>query len=97
MMENDARCQDCDAIAQELGEAYVEAFILADEATRDARLAIYEMIGGTEEDATRAGELMPRARFRNALEVNRALMRKFAHEARAGHKIEMPFTRNSGK
>jgi len=55
------------------------------------------MIGGTEEDAARAGELMPRARFRNALEVNRALMRKFAHEARAGHKIEMPFTRNSGK
>jgi len=84
-------------MAQELGEAYCGPFILPEEAPETARLATIEWIGGTEEDAARAGELMPRARFRNALEVNRALMRKFAHEARAGHKIEMPFTRNSGK
>jgi hypothetical protein len=39
------------AIAQELGEAYADAWISCDQAFRDAWLATCNLIGRTEEDA----------------------------------------------
>jgi hypothetical protein len=91
-IDNRDLCSECEAIAQEIREAYVDAWISADQASRDALIATYQLMGGTEQDAERAEELIPRARFRDPLRINRALQRKFAHEARSGHKIS--FTRS---
>ncbi len=86
-MNNIAPCKRCAAIAQELREAYADAGISSDQESRDAWIAIYRLIGGTEEDALRAEELSPAAQFREPLRINRAIHRKFAHEARSGHKV----------
>jgi hypothetical protein len=86
-MNNRSSCEECQAIARELGEAYAEAWNSADQASRDAWAATYNLIGGTENDAERAEELIPRARFRDPLPVNQALRRRFVHETRSGHKV----------
>jgi len=80
-------CEECEAIARELGKAYADAWTSCDQASRDAWTATYSLIGGTEEDAERAEALVPAARFRHPLRINRALHRKFAHEARSAHKV----------
>jgi len=87
IMDTRARCEECVAIAQEFGEAYADAWISGDQAFRDAWLATYNLIGGTEEDAERAEALASPAGSPRPLRINRALLRKFAHEARSGHKI----------
>jgi hypothetical protein len=84
-----ASCDECEAIEQELREAYADAWISSDQASRDALAAIHKLMGGTEEDAERAEALIPNARFEDPLRINRALHRKFAHEARSGHKIPL--------
>jgi hypothetical protein len=86
-MTNPASCDECEAIARELDEAYLEAWISSDQTTRDAWIATYKLIGGTEEDAARADELIPRARIRNPLRIRQALVKKFTHEARSRHKV----------
>jgi len=80
-------CEECKAIAQELSEAYADAWASSDQASRDAWTATYRLIGGTEEDAERAEALVPAARFRDPSRINRALHNKFAHQARSGHRI----------
>ena len=92
-MNTRARYAECLAIAQELGEAYADAWIQSDQAFRDAWLATYNLIGGTEEDALRAEALASPAGSRRHIRINRALLRKFAHEARSGHKILLPTER----
>jgi hypothetical protein len=49
-------CDECRALAQDLRDAYVDAS--SDQAVRDAWLATRKMIGGTEEDAQRAEQLL---------------------------------------
>ena len=87
------RCEECVAVAQELGEAYADAWISCDQAFREAWLATYNLIGGTEEDLERAEALASPAGSQRHLRINRALLRKFAHEARSGHKILLPTER----
>jgi hypothetical protein len=50
-------CAECEAIAKELSEVYADAWASSDEETKEAWLAVYGMIGGTEDDAEKAEEL----------------------------------------
>ena len=86
-MDSYAFCRECDAIAEELHAAYGDAWTSGDQAFKDAWVATYKMIGGTEEDAARAEELIPKARPQDPSRINLALNRMFAHQARSGHKI----------
>ncbi|MFZ0884125.1 MAG: hypothetical protein WAN14_12060, partial [Candidatus Acidiferrales bacterium] len=74
-------------IAQELGEAFAETWIAADQPSRDAWLAMRALIGGSEDDAVRAEETIRGARFREPLRISQALRKKLSHEARTGHKV----------
>jgi|ERR1700693_2992017 hypothetical protein len=89
-MSNHVSCDECEDIAREIAEAYRDAWISGDQAFRDAWVATYQLIGGTEEDASRTQELVSAAHVRNPLRINRVLHRKLAHEARSGHKIPLP-------
>lgn len=51
-------CDECRALAQDLRDAYADVLASSDQAVRDGWLATYKMIGGTEEDAQRAEELL---------------------------------------
>ncbi len=100
--------EECQAIARELGESLAEAWFFTDQQGKDAWLAVYKMIGGTEEDVQRAEELAPKANFGNldwlssyaqqggpelrigqlrGQRIKHAIMRRFAHEARTGHRV----------
>jgi len=94
-MGSHTTCDECQAITRELREAYADAWTSSDRASRDALAAIHKMMGGTEEDAERAEALIPRARFRDAPRISRALKRKLAHEARSGHKVSWDFASGS--
>jgi hypothetical protein len=94
-------CVECEAIARELEEVYSEACASSDQRTRDAAVAVHRLKGETAEDAERAEETSARAwvehippliegRFEEPVRVNRALYRKFMHEARTGHRIAYP-------
>ena len=89
-MDHRASCEQCAAIARELGEAYADAWLYGDQAFKDAWLATYKMIGGTDEDAARAEELCLEAASPVSARIKQALLNKLAHEARSGHKILMP-------
>jgi hypothetical protein len=86
-MNNLTACNECTAIAQELREAYADAWDSSAQTSKDAWVATYEMIGGTEDDATRAEQLVREAHIPNAPRIKQALLKKFAHEARSGHKV----------
>ena len=94
-------CDECRALAQDLRDAYADA--CSDPAVRDAQLATRKMIGGTEEDAQRAEELLkalPKAeRYGTSIPqglslVNpklREVFRNMAlHFARTGHSVRLP-------
>lgn len=89
-MSSSPSCAECEAIARELGEAYLKAWSASDRGTQAAWSAIYKMIGGTETDVERAEELLREAKP-VSLNVSRILRRKFQHEARTGHKLRRPF------
>jgi hypothetical protein len=93
-------CDECRAIAQDLRDAYADAWASSDQAVRDAWLATRKMIGGTEEDAQRAEELLkalPPAESYNARipqslspdnpKYREALLNMFLHFARTGHRV----------
>jgi hypothetical protein len=84
-MNDSVSCDECQAIRRELAEAYTEEWASSDQATRDAWDAIYKLIGGTEDDAERVEELLPKATFRDRARMTLALRRAFVHKARAGH------------
>jgi hypothetical protein len=50
-------CAECEAITTELGEVYAEAWFSCDGKTKEVWLAVYGMIGGTEDDAEKAEEV----------------------------------------
>jgi hypothetical protein len=86
-MNSRLACHECEAIAREIREAYADAWISGDQAFRDASMATLKLIGGTEEDAARAEVLIALARPRTSLGISQTFRRKFAHQARSGHKI----------
>jgi hypothetical protein len=81
-------CDECRKIRMELHEAWMDAWLETDEEFRAAWLGL---LGGTEEDATRAEELFPKANVKqeHAERLRQAIMVKFRHEAQTGHKIPL--------
>jgi hypothetical protein len=97
-MATSNECEVCRALAQDLRDAYADVWASSDQAVRDAWLATHKMIGGTEEDAQRAEELLnalPQARIPQGLSlVNPKLREAFRnmalHFARTGHRVRLP-------
>jgi hypothetical protein len=100
-MASSNECGVCRALAQDLRDAYTD--VCSDPAVRDAWLATHKMIGGTEEDAQRAEELLkalpkaerPDKRIPQGLSlVNpklREVFRNMAlHFTRTGHSVRLP-------
>ena len=87
-MTASADCEDCRKITLELREAWMEAWLSADEEFRKTWLALR---GGTEEDAARAEELFPKANIehKRAERLRKAVLMKFRHEAMTSHKIPL--------
>jgi len=95
-MATSEECDVCRALVQDLLDAYASS----DQAVRDAWLATRKMIGGTEEDAQRAEELLkalPQAeRYDTRIPQGSSLVspkfreafRNMArHFARTGHRV----------
>jgi len=80
-------CEECMAIVREVREAYRETWLSAGPEFRDAWRATYKLIGGTEEDVLRAGELLPNAATGSSPRIGNAIRRMLAHEARASHRL----------
>jgi hypothetical protein len=102
-MAKSDECDLCSTLAQELRDAYAKVWESSDQAVRDAWLATHKMIGGTEEDAQRAEELLkalPQAeRYDTRIPqglymVNPKLREVFQnmalHFARTGHRVRLP-------
>src|SRR6266404_707961 len=97
-------CQECQSIAEEIAAAFADAWESSDHKFKDAWIAARKMIGGTEEDAARAEEILGGYRaepLRNLgfavgergnegapARIREALSRKYEHEALTGHKIQ---------
>ena len=62
--EENFSCAECQAIACELNEAFAEAY----EQTSVAADALYGLIGGTEQDAERADELIGAYKYQPILD-----------------------------
>jgi hypothetical protein len=90
MMEKRGACDECLKIREELRGAVADAWLSADQKTKDARVAMYRMIGGTEADAERAEQLLaPFVRGPESMVQNRvhAIMSRMSlHAAQSGHK-----------
>lgn len=67
-MSDRAECDECRAIAEELSAAYAEVWMSITPEVRDAMLAarraVLGMVGGAEEDAERAEEVLGKFQFR---------------------------------
>jgi hypothetical protein len=97
-------CHECQIIAEELAAAFDDAWESSDHKFKDAWLATLKMIGGTEEDAARAEEILggyrdiplqqlsfgvsEDSREPGSATIREALSRKYKHEALTGHKIQ---------
>ena len=96
-------CPECQSIAEEIAAAFADAWE-SDHNFKDAWIATRKMIGGTEDDAARAEEILGGYRAeplrnlgfavseRNSegapARIREALSRKYEHEAFTGHKIQ---------
>jgi hypothetical protein len=87
-MDNRPASQECLAVARELDEVSADAWISGDQAFREAWIATYRLIGGTKEDFTGAEEMAPFPVSAESKKIDPALLKKFAHAARSGHKID---------
>jgi hypothetical protein len=99
-MATSDECDECRALAQDLRDAYAD--VCSDPAVRDAWLATHKMIGGTEEDAQRAEELLkalpqagaydPRispALFHDNPKFHAVIRNMTLHFARTGHRVRL--------
>jgi hypothetical protein len=86
-----AFCQECQQIARELNQAFAKAYAQ----TKTGADALYALIGGEEEDAMRAEQLLTPYKYQNSLltpptpsRLSRAIRSRLQHKARTGHKLE---------
>jgi len=96
-------CQECHSIAEELAAAYADLWASSDQAFKEAWIATYKMIGGTEDDAERAEEILggfrsdPLAKLNpdihmgyagaGSVRIRDAVLRKCKHQVLTGHKV----------
>jgi hypothetical protein len=62
-------CNECEAIAQELRDLFANAWDSSDEVSKDAWIATYKMIGGTDAEVIRAEELIPASQIRESSRI----------------------------
>jgi hypothetical protein len=99
-MATSDHCDACRALAQEIIDAYADLWASSDQAVRDAWLATHKMIGGTEEDAQRAEELLkalpqtgthdtriPQGFSQRNPKLREAFQNMALHFARTGHTV----------
>ncbi len=87
-MPDDSRlCDECQAIRDELDEAYAAEW---DQAARDAASALRAMIGGTEEDFQQAAKLASQAKDQDRPKIRAALNKAKKHKALTGHRFRLP-------
>jgi hypothetical protein len=87
LMADDSRlCDECRAIRDQLVEACRERWAAMDQTTRDAS-AVRAMIGGTEQDADRALELVSRAKIEDDPRIKTVLLKAFPYKRRTGHPL----------
>ncbi len=89
--EKNASCRVCQAIAREINEKITETYAQ----NQTAADALYKLIGGTEEDAQRAEELVPRYKYDSdsgfppqPQGLMRAVAKSYEHAALTGHKLQ---------
>jgi len=90
-MDNSA-CHECRSIAEEIAAAYADLWVSSDRRFKDAWIATYKMIGGTERAAS-----LPQLNFASdetmygtvSARIREAIMRKYEHQALTGHKIRL--------
>jgi hypothetical protein len=92
--DQNANCSQCQAIARRLSEAYNEG-CLRNQAAKDALDAL---IGGTEDDAERADELLATYRFQAAPglqdvpeRIRVAIQQASLHTIRTGHFVRIAY------
>jgi cytosine/adenosine deaminase-related metal-dependent hydrolase len=103
-MAHPDECEECRALAQELRDAYEDAWASSDQPTRDAWRATYKMIGGTEEDVQRAEKLLealareerysariPPGFFPRFPKCSNTCRKMAVHFARTGHNVRVRF------
>src|SRR5260370_42503306 len=93
---NARQCDQCRAILRDLDEAYSDAWTSSAQEFQGAWVATYRMIGGAEQDAARAEELLSNSRdpFRKfesesagrGLRIRDAFLPKLQQEQQACHK-----------
>jgi hypothetical protein len=101
-MASSKDCDECRGLTQDLRDAYADFWASSDQAVRDAWLATHKMIGGTEEDAQRAEELLkavpqgetydprnPPALFRDNPKLLEVIRNVNLHLSRAGHIVRV--------
>ena len=84
---NEPACTECRAIAQEILDAYREAWDLGSEAFREAWAARNRLIGGTEQDVFRAEEAFAKVQPSSSARIGDALHRLLVHRVRTGHRL----------
>ena len=102
-MASSNECDVCRALARDLSDAYADFWASSDQAVREAWLATHKMIGGTEEDAQRAEELLkalpqaetydrliPPALFRDNPKFLEVIRNMNLHLACTGHVVRVP-------
>jgi hypothetical protein len=102
-MATSDQCAVCRALAQEIRDAYADVWASSDQAVRDAWLATHKMIGGTEEDAQRAEDLLkalpqterydgrvPQGISLVNPKLREAFQNMALHFARTGHTVRPP-------
>jgi hypothetical protein len=89
--EKNASCNVCQATAREINAAIAEVYAR----NQPAADALYKLIGGTEEDARRADELVAAYRYDSDAGfpsppdgLMRAIGKSYEHAALTGHKLQ---------
>ena len=92
--DKNANCSECQAIARQLSEAYIERYLR----NQSAKDALDALIGGTEDDAQRADELLAAYRFQAAPglqdvpeRIRIAFQQAGLHMIRTGHFIKIAY------
>ena len=92
--DQSAVCPECQAIARQLSEAYAEGCLR----NQTAKEALDALIGGTEDDAERADELLATYRFQAAPglqdvpeRIRVAIRQAGLHMIRTGHFVKIAY------
>lgn len=87
MSDEPQPCDECLAIRKE----WLELWAAMDEPTREASVAIRALVGGTEEDADRAQELVSKAKIPAPSQAMVLIQKAYVHKMRTRHALPFKF------